>query len=174
MKRELLKEKAQVMSEIILATVKIYNSGNLSESQKGLMETLLGAGIWYLPNSKNLYSGKISKKAYESLIKDPINTKLVEEHAYPRKIAGQKLYTEFISQVTSDGEGLIKLYSEKFGRYNLVLKDENNSLKKFQKKGVFLDEETAYSQAGIELIPFPMEELMKYKNRSNKSRKNNL
>ena len=77
MKRDLLKEKAQVMSEIILATVNIYNSGNLSESQKGLMETLLGAGIWYLPNSKNLYSGKISKKAYESLIKDPINTKLV-------------------------------------------------------------------------------------------------
>jgi hypothetical protein len=167
-----LKEKTEVLSRILLLTKDLYQNGQLTEGQKGLMETLIGAGIWYLPSSTELYSGYISKRALESLQNDPNNTKLVEEHAFPRKVAGQFLYSldneEFL---TTDGSGLEKLYRDRFGKFNLVLKSENNKLKKFQKKGVFIDEETAYALAEIELAPFAAEEYLQFKKSKNK-RKN--
>jgi hypothetical protein len=164
MNQQSLKEKSAVLSRIIMLTRDIYQSGQLSEAQKGLMETLIGAGIWYLPTSTELFSGYISKRALESLQSDPIHTKLVEEHAFPRKVAGQLLYSiQDDELLTPDGSGLEKLYRERFGKFNLVLKSENNKLKKFQKKGVFLDETTAYALAEVELVPFTVEEFQRYK-----------
>jgi hypothetical protein len=88
----------------------------------------------------------------------------VEEHAFPRKVAGQLLYSiQDDELLTPDGSGLEKLYRERFGKFNLVLKSENNKLKKFQKKGVFLDETTAYALAEVELVPFTVEEFQRYK-----------
>ncbi len=159
-----LQQKTCVLSEVILLTQKLYADGGLNESQKGLMETLIGAGIWYLPSSKQLYSGYISKKAYESVMRDPLNTKLVEEHAFPRKVAGQYLYSQAIAGLLSTKDKTLeKLYLEKFGRYNLVLKSENDKLKQFQKKGEFINEETAYLKAGIELVTFTADQYKEYK-----------
>jgi hypothetical protein len=136
------------------------------------METLIGAGIWYLPSSTKLYSGFISKKALEALREHPYETRLVEEHAFPRKVAGQFLYApENQIHLTADGSGLAKLYKERFGRFNLVLKSENSDLKKFQKKGVFIDEQTAYAQAGIELVPFSAEAYQEYKSTLGKAKR---
>ncbi|MBM3919317.1 MAG: hypothetical protein FJ344_07440 [Sphingomonadales bacterium] len=165
MNKNILKEKASVLSQIILLSHKLYSEGNLTEHQKGLIETLIGAGIWYLPSSTELYSGFISREAYESVIRDPLNTKLVEEHAFPRKVAGHLLYSqkEYFSELTPNGDGLLRLYWEKFGRFNLVLKSENDRLKKYQKKSVFVNEETAYKLAGIELVPFSVEEYVEFK-----------
>jgi hypothetical protein len=47
-----------------MLTRDFYHNGQLTEAQKGLMETLIGAGIWYLPSSMELYSGFISKRAF--------------------------------------------------------------------------------------------------------------
>jgi len=172
MKTQSLTEKAAVLSQIILLTRELYAQGQLNEAQKGLMETLIGAGIWYLPSSTKLYSGYISKKALAALRENPNETRLVEEHAFPRKVAGQFLYApENQTHLTPDGSGLEKLYKERFGRFNLVLKSENNDLKKFQKKGVFVDEQMAYALAGIELVPFSAEAYQQYKSDLSKSKR---
>jgi hypothetical protein len=164
-----LKEKTEVLSRILLLTKDLYQKGGLTDGQRGLMETLIGAGIWYLPSSTELYSGYISKKALASIQNDPSGTQLVEEHAFPRKMAGQFLYSMTNEDnLTPDGNWLEKLYRNRFGKFNLVLKSENYKLKKFQKKGVFIDEETAYALAEIELTPFSAEEYLNFKKLKNK------
>jgi len=167
MNQRALKEKTEVLSRLIILTKDLYQNGQLTEGQKGFMETMVGAAIFYLPSSIELYSGYISKRALESLQNNPNQTKLVKEHAFPRKMAGHFLYSSNNQdQITKDGCGLEKLYREKFGKFNLVLKSENNKLKKFQKKGVFVDEETAYAFAEIELVEFS-EEQYRYFNFNN-------
>jgi hypothetical protein len=164
MKTIQLQQKTHVLSMLIVQCHDLYNNGGLNEPQKALLETLIGAGIWYLPSSHHLFSGFISKEAYQALKADPFNTKLVQEHGFPRKKTGELLFSPEMKDVLSDdGQALAKLYTERFGRYNLVLKAENNKLKKFQKKGVFIDEATAYAMAGIELVPFSQDEFRIYK-----------
>lgn len=159
-------EKAELLSKVVILTSDLYHNGELTKAQKGLLETIIGAGIFYLPK-KSLYSGYISKAALIQLETDPQNTKLVEEHSFPRKIAGKKLYTDFLQEIKENPDGLKELYINRLGRYNLVLKSENDGLKKWQKDGTFIDEETAYKEAKIELVPFPNEKYKafnKYKN----------
>ena len=172
MKNNLLEERVMVLHNIISSTHDRYFSADINEGQKGLYETLLGAGIWYLPSNDALYSGKISEAAWESLRSDPANTKLVEEHSFPRKVGGKYL---------------IELYKSKLGKYNLVLKYENDKLKKWQKfkntglsEHDFLEtvttiEDIAYNKAEIKMCDFPFEkykEFKKYKSKlASKSKK---
>ncbi len=95
MKNNLLEERVMVLHNIISSTHDRYFSADINEGQKGLYETLLGAGIWYLPGNDALYSGRISEAALESLRNDPANTKLVEEHSFPRKVGGKYLFELF-------------------------------------------------------------------------------
>jgi hypothetical protein len=164
MNRIALKEKAEVLAKVITLTAELYHDHGLNEAQIGLLETLVGAGIWYLPSSVELYSGYISVNAYLSLKADPINTKLVEEHSFPRKIAGQKLYTkEIVNKLNNNSEYLSELYENAFGKFNLVLKNENDKLKAFQKKGTFSTPTEAYAAAGIDLISFDKSNYIRYK-----------
>lgn len=151
MNKENLTKKAHVMSKAISALSAIYHDESMDHLQRGLLETLIGAGIWYLPNSKLLFSGKVSRAALEKIKNDP-TLKLVQEHGFPRKVAGNKLFNEYLKEIKEDSNAFYNLFLEKFGKYNLVLKEENLRLKKFQKTGVFTSEEEAYSAAGIELV----------------------
>lgn len=151
MNKENLTKKAHVMSKAIDALSAIYHDESMDYVQRGLLETLIGAGIWYLPNSKLLFSGKISRAALEK-IKNDSTVKLVQEHGFPRKVAGNKLFNEHLELIKEDSNAFYTLFVEKFGKYNLVLKEENMQLKKFQKTAVFTTEEDAYSAAGIELV----------------------
>lgn len=63
MNKVLLEKRAYVLSKVVYCVSELYHNGELDEGQKGLIETLLGAGIWYLPTGKELFSGKISKAA---------------------------------------------------------------------------------------------------------------
>ena len=141
-----------------------------------MYETILGACIWYLPSSDLLYSGKISEAAWASLKKDPANTKLVEEHSFPRKVGGKYLYELFKFKNTDFTESdLIDLYIAKLGKFNLVLKSENDKLKKWQKfkntglsENAFIEkvstiEEYAYTKAEINLCDFPIEKYKEFK-----------
>jgi len=152
MNKVTLKEKADILAQVVLLTADLYHSELLNEAQKGLLETLLGAGIWYLPSSKLLFSGKISKAAINALETEPTKTKLVEEHGFPRKVAGRSLYVNHLNDLKNNVSKLEELYINKFGRYNLVLKAENDKLKKFQKVDIFTTEEDAYTKADIELV----------------------
>lgn len=147
-----LERRALVLSQMILNTQEVYR--NVEESEKGLLETLVGAAIWYLPNLPELFNQKISKAALASMEENPTKTRLVEEHAIPRKVAGRLLYTKYLEELEKDPSSLTRLYLNFFGRYNLVLKQENDRLRKFQRAAVFTTEEEAYQKAAIELVDF--------------------
>ena len=152
MNQLVLSKRAKVLSDTIIAISEIYHSDVLDEGQKGMLETLIGAGIWYLPSSKKMFSGMISIEALNRIRLDS-SVKLVEEHGFPRKVAGKKLLSEHLEELKINDRKLEELYSNKMGKFNLVLKDENNRLKKFQKTSVFIDESAAYESAEIELVP---------------------
>ena len=75
-----------------------------------------------------------------------------EDHLYPRKITAQEILQFDWEDENNPVEILSNLYIEKYGRYNYVSKMENKRLIKYQKIGVFVDPETAYENAGIELV----------------------
>ncbi len=147
-----LEKRAYVLAKVVDCVSDLYHNCDLDEGQKGLIETLLGAGIWYLPSGKELFSGKISRAALLKITNNQ-TINLVEEHGFPRKVAGKTLFHEHLDNLKTDPRTLYNLYLDKMGRYNLVLKEENNQLKKFQKTQIFISEEEAYLSAGIDMVP---------------------
>jgi len=181
MNNKLLKERVLVLHDIISSTQAKYFSPDINEGQRGLYETLLGACIWYLPGGEVLYSGKISESALESLRNDPANTKLVEEHSFPRKLGGKYLYELYRHHKGAFTElDLINIYMNTLGKFNLVLKQENDKLKKWQKfkntglsEHDFLNtvskiEDIAYSKAEIKMCDFPFDKYTEFKNYKSK------
>jgi len=110
---------------------------------KSFIETIVGAGIYYLPITKKTYTGLIS----ENGLLEPYN-KLVKEHQFPRKISARLLLETPPNSLAEFTE----LYYTKYGLWNLVTKKENTTLKKFQKANIFETPELAYIKANIKLI----------------------
>lgn len=157
-----LTAKAKTLAQLVINTAEQYQQSD--DQQKSLLETTVGAAIWYLPSlGHQLFSQKISKRALESLENNPETTKLVEEHGTPRKVAGRLLYTQYLEEIKSNPEVLKDLYLTQFGKYNLVLKEENRGLMKHQKVDTFVSEEYAYQQAGIELVDFSEDQYRAFK-----------
>lgn len=156
-----LETRALMLSHLILNTADLYQSSG--QGERGLLETLVGAAIWYLPNTPELFNGKISRAAYTKLLENPAQTKLVEEHAIPRKVAGNLLYNHYLEDLRKDPSIMVRLYFDFFGKYNLVLKEENDRLKKFQRSHVFTNEGEAYKKASIELMDFNYKEYQEFK-----------
>jgi len=156
-----LETRALMLSQLIINSADLYQASE--EGERGLLETLIGAAIWYLPNTPELFTGKISKAAYFKLLENPAQTKLVEEHAIPRKVAGKLLYNHYLEDLRKDPSTMIRLYFDLFGKYNLVLKEENDRLKKFQRSHVFTNEGEAYQKASIELMDFNYKEYQEFK-----------
>ena len=144
----------------------IYTDENTSEDQRNYLETIIGAGIWYI-GSKGIPNKKVSKGVLrdyhpESDIKKP---KYTEDHEYPRKVAARELLEKDWSSIENPAIEFFDLYQEKYGRVNLVTSTENKSITKFQKVGVFTTPEKAYEQAGIVLIKVTDDELLKLRAR---------
>jgi hypothetical protein len=163
MNQQNLHERAELVSKVILLTEDLYHKGGLTKGQLGLLQTLIGAAIWYLPgDNKLLFSGKVSKKLLEALEKNS-DVKMTEEHFYPRKVSATKLFEQHLDDLKSNPtETLKNLYLNEFGLFNLVLKSENDRLKKFQKVDVFVRPEEAYAQAGIELTDLTPEMVSRF------------
>ncbi len=164
-----LQDQCSVLEQAINAIAPIYNADSINERQKALLETMIGAAIFYLPGKSELYSGWISKRAWESLLDG--NKKLTEEHRYPRKLAGKQLLSLAYQNFEEPGRSLQDLYLKEYGVFNLVLAKENNELRKHQKEINFINIETCYSIAGIQLIEKSMQEIKDY---IKANRKNNL
>ena len=154
-------KRALVLAQLILSTEEVYQ--NAEEAEKGLLETLVGAGIWYLPNLPELFNQKISKAALASLEKKPTQTRLVEDHGIPRKVAVKLLYTKYMDDLKRDPHTLGRLYLDFFGRYNLVLLPEIERLRSYHRAAVFTTEEEAYKKADIELVDFSEADYREYK-----------
>ena len=97
MNEKLLKERVVVLHSILARTYKDYFNPNTNQGQRGLFETVIGATIWYLPGGGELFSRRISVQALRSLESNPKETKLVEEHSFPRKVGGRFFYEKFIA-----------------------------------------------------------------------------
>ena len=115
---------------------------NGCDYEKSCIETIIGAGIFYLPTNKATYSGLISE---EALLIDKKNW--VKEHEYPRKISAYML----ISNPPKSIEELIDLYYTKYGIWNYVTKKENGILKKYQNSTNFITPKEAYELANVKL-----------------------
>ena len=156
-----LELRAALLNQLICNNAALYQAS--APGEQGLLEVLIGNSIFFLPNIPELYSGKISEQALASLQSNLPSTKLVEEHGIPRKVAGRLLFTTYLEDLRQDPKAFERLYLEKFGRYNLILKKENERLRKFQRASVFTSEESSYAQAGIVLLDFSLEAYQDYK-----------
>lgn len=156
MEKEKLIERCSILEKVIIDVSKLYNSIETTEYQKALLETMIGAAIWYLPSSEELYSGYISKKAVEEIKNGTPLNKLTQEHRFPRKQAGKILLKEKYKYFIEKKASLYDLYLSEFGQFNYVVKSENRALVKFQKTD---EHSNAYTKAGIETLEMSIAEI---------------
>jgi hypothetical protein len=154
-----LTEKCELLTDMIKATKELYHATTTNDEQRGLLETIIGAGIWYLPSHRNeLYSGFASVALLQDIcIKELKDIKWTEEHSFPRKIAGNRLYNEHIEKINIDAQFLKDLYLTQLGRFNIVTTSENNALKRFATVDNFVNDNSSYEAAEIKLVNFPLE-----------------
>ena len=152
-----LKERCDVLEKVVVAIADTYWSDLATDDQKKLIETVLGAAIWYLPHGEKYWTNKISKGAKEALENDK-KAKLTKEHQFPRKIAAKELLKEKV-KLANNEISLLELYEEKYAKFNYVTPNENKKISRHQRDDVFIDIETAYQNSGIELVEMTVEEL---------------
>lgn len=161
-------EKCNILARVINEVSLIYSEETCSEVQKQLIETMIGAAIWYLPQSIKLWTGKISLQALQEHNPESgiISPKLTADHLFPRKIAAIELLSKGRETEHLNGEILLKSYLERYGRFNFVTPTENRRLMQFQKKDVFKESDEAYICANIQLIAITGEQLKRIKARN--------
>lgn len=154
-------EQCAVVAALIVAMRPVYDTA--SERQRALLETIIGAGIWYIPKPVRAWTGRISKGALNAFHPDSgiEKPRLSEEHVYPRKVAARLL----LQDGSLTGESLAKQFREKYGRVHLITSEENKAVQPFQRVGVFTSPNAAYATAGITLIELSDDALRKVKKR---------
>jgi len=157
-----LEEKCEVLAEAIIAIRPLYIKSN--QRQKALLETTIGAAIWYIPKPSNAWTGRISVgvlKAFhpDSGIQKP---KFSEEHVYPRKVTARLLFED----QSINGVNLTSLFREKYGRLHFITPDENRFVQPYQRVEVFTTPDAAYAKAGIVLIEVANHDLSLIKKRN--------
>ena len=158
-------DKADVIARTVISQQDFYFSKECNENHKQLLETMIGAAIWYLPQGKELWTGDISINALTKLFEsdEPNKITLTKDHHYPRKVAAAELFKLNWSTFSSPAEEVLQRYQNIYGRYNLVLPEENKSLVKYQKGIIFTSPEDSYRKAGINLRNITEEQLTKIK-----------
>ena len=165
-KDKLFYNKCEVLANTIVSLQPLYLDDSNDKRQKAYIETLIGAGLWYL--SKGIWTGNISVNALELFLpgSGENKPKYTEDHEYPRKISGMKLLKRDWSGDTDITDSLIELFQGKYGKVNYVTKNENSRLTKFQRADVFISPMDAYEKAGIVLVKITDAELIKVKQRN--------
>ncbi len=127
--------------ELIKSVAPVYQALEEPDA-KSVIETTIGAGIFYLPkNKEKLWTKMISEAAYQQ-------NKRCEDHIYPRKITAIEVLTD-VPQTLAEFE---ERYWNRYGKYHYVTPEENRMLVKYQKTGQFTTPEEAYESCGIKLI----------------------
>lgn len=134
-----------------------------SKYEQGLIETMTGAAIWYIPKPLDAWTGMISFEALRSFHPDnPNSPKLSEEHVFPRKMAGKKL----LNDKSLTFKKLRKLFREKYGKLHYITPIENKMLVRFQK--TYASSNSAYEKTGIRLIKISRLQLEQIRRRNKK------
>lgn len=152
MNEKKIKERCCVLKKCIINLAEIYHDADTSEDQKRLIETMIGAAIWYLPSDLNLWTGKVSEEALKLIKSGKPISKLTKEHEFPRKLAAREALTSELENLKMIEDKLCELYMSKYGKFNYVTKNENTTLRKFQKDTNFVSPDVSYSKAGIKLV----------------------
>lgn len=145
-----LGERCQALEVLISSIYPFYTSA--TNNQKAFIETIIGAGIWYLPHGKAYWNNKVSKKAIEELKKNA-KSRLTRDHIFPRKKSAKQLLSE-IDQISGNGEFLKERYNSELGKYVLVTPKENRNLVKIEKRNPNATWQEVYDNAGIELVDY--------------------
>jgi len=147
-----LKDRCCVLRKCIISVSEIYYDANTNEDQKRLIETMIGAAIWYLPNDLDLWTGKVSEEALKLINQGMPISKLTKEHKFPRKLAAKEVLTSELNNLNKSEFRLFELYTTKYGKWNLVTPKENKILGQFQKDTIFVSSDDSYPKAGIKLV----------------------
>ncbi len=85
-------DKAEVIARTVISQQPFYKSVDCNENHRQLLETMVGAAIWYLPQGKDLWTGEISIDAIKKLSETHQLGSLTKDHNYPRKVAASELF----------------------------------------------------------------------------------
>ena len=156
-----MEKQCSVLADIVIAIRPVYSKAD--PVQKALIETMIGAAIWYIPKSPDAWTGYISLGALKSFHPDSgtEKPKFSEEHVYPRKVAARIL----LQDGALDGSMMAKVFREKYGQLHYITPDENKSVQPHQRAGVFNTPEDTYVKASITLIQVDRQHLRQIKKR---------
>ena len=146
-------DKAEAIARTVISQQVFYNSQDCNKNHRQLLETMVGAAIWYFPQSEDLWTGSISVEALKAMAtsQKPKAVKLTKDHHYPRKGAAAELFALNWTEVDDPAAEMLQRYLNCYGQFNYVLPEENKRLVKYQKAHTFISPEDAYAQAGIGL-----------------------
>ena len=147
-----IQDKAEVIARTVMSQQPFYKSIDCNENHRQLLETMVGAAIWYLPQGKELWTGEISVEALKKLSETKKISSLTKDHKYPRKVAAAELFKIDWSEIPNPCDEIVNRYQRKYGLFNYVTSTENKRLVKYQKGHVFISPEDSYKQAGVLLL----------------------
>lgn len=150
-----VERRALMLSQLIITNADLYQASQQPEQK--VLEMVIGDAVRYLPQIPELFSGKISKNAFEKAHSKVKDARLVEFYVIPRSVLARLLFTEYLEELKKDPFSLISLYYGHLGKYHLILSEENHVIRKLQRSSKLADEEKTIQNAGIEWMDFSYE-----------------
>jgi len=141
-----VEQRCAILSEVVRSVRPVYEKSD--PDQAALIETMIGAAIWYVPKPVNAWTGRISIAALQAFHRDKGTAKLSEEHVYPRKVVARLL----LKDESLDQRSMFVSFTEKYGRLHYITPQENKAVQTFQRVDRFTTPDEAYQKAGIVLV----------------------
>jgi hypothetical protein len=139
--------KFQALLDVINHLRNNHNVNNENNTYQSFLQTIVGAGLFYLPFGNEHFHGYISFKALQESVEND-NNKIVKDHILPRKLAAKILFEEDTNNWNFNE--FKNWYTENM-QFMLVTSDENRLLVNYYHD--FLDYEAALADYGI--LKFP-------------------
>ncbi|MEP6781387.1 MAG: hypothetical protein ABJC26_15925 [Gemmatimonadaceae bacterium] len=154
-------ERCVVVAELVSAMRPFYLTASVA--QRAFLETIVGAGIWYIPKDENAWTGQMSigfLRAFHPA-SGIVKPKASEEHVYPRKMTARQLFEDPSVDLTA----LSTHFRERYGKVHYITPAENKTVTRHQRSDVFSSPESAYVNAGISFVSVSSADLSKIRKR---------
>lgn len=115
-------EKYEALSKLLMPIRRVYRKLNI-DIQKRYIETVIGAAIFYLPQSRQNFSGFASIGAIKQYL---TKGNLVKDHIIPRRKSAME-----ILKSNMDAKEVERQYEKHFSKYMFVSSKENHALKNY-------------------------------------------
>jgi hypothetical protein len=130
-RKEKLTQEVDVLSLAISTLAPIYLQNVRPEAQR-MLETTVGAALWYLTKLPELWSGFASRQLLEEFGTGNVKVPITDDHFVPRKIAARKLLGADWKSISNPSLFLMDGYLNLYGKYHRITPSENRRLMKFQ------------------------------------------